>query len=518
MRAARSKGALRQRGLGARKETFGDGGNDEQIVTTSVAGALPRGRSAVALPRPRGADRPGGTSLAAVDALWTARFTADPAATGILNLARGRALETYRAAGADEAADRLAASLFAGDAVTGLAIEGLLGGRDIVDAAIALADASFDATITTGLMEIFLRASSSPLLGSLPPLFAIETSLRLLALFGVASEASLWTSHQPGRLECVVSIGDEEPSRRMRLAARLALAAGPALASTRRSQIRAIPVYRWGRPEGVLVARVVPEFRTVAGAFLSEAATSISPLLERSYLLDRTVQRERALVAGSERRLMRLGFDLHDGPIQDVLAAAADLRRLRDDVYPFIAAEQRESAHRRFDDLTTRLVDLDQELRELAHSLESRSAASRPIEEVLHREVETFTQRTGIVARLAVEGNYAFLSSAQRVALFRAVQESLTNAREHSEATCVDIRLRCRRSWTELRVFDDGKGFNVEPGLASAAKRGRLGLVGIGERVRMLGGRFEIESAPGGPTILAVTLPRWEPLDPTTAG
>jgi signal transduction histidine kinase len=115
---------------------------------------------------------------------------------------------------------------------------------------------------------------------------------------------------------------------------------------------------------------------------------------------------------------------------------------------------------------------------------------------------------------LTVEGNHTFLTSAQRVALFRAVQESLTNVREHSGASRVDIRLRGRRSWTELRIVDDGKGFGVEQGLASAAKRGRLGLIGLSERVRMLGGTFEIESAPGGPTTLAVTLPRWESLNP----
>ena len=77
--------------------------------------------------------------------------------------------------------------------------------------------------------------------------------------------------------------------------------------------------------------------------------------------------------------------------------------------------------------------------------------------------------------------------------------------------------LRCRRAWTELTVADDGCGFSVEPGLARAARRGRLGLIGIHERVRMLGGTFRIDSAEGGPTTLTVTLPRWEPLDPAAA-
>ena len=74
------------------------------------------------------------------------------------------------------------------------------------------------------------------------------------------------------------------------------------------------------------------------------------------------------------------------------------------------------------------------------------------------------------------------------------------------------MRVRARRSAIELHIWDDGMGFEVERALAKAAQRGRLGLVGIGERVRMLGGTFELESTPGGPTTLKLTLPRWEPL------
>ena len=65
----------------------------------------------------------------------------------------------------------------------------------------------------------------------------------------------------------------------------------------------------------------------------------------------------------------------------------------------------------------------------------------------------------------------------------------------------------------EVRVTDDGHGFEVGRALARAAQRGRLGIVGIGERVRMLGGTFEIDSAPGGPTILTFALPRVSPDD-----
>jgi signal transduction histidine kinase len=252
----------------------------------------------------------------------------------------------------------------------------------------------------------------------------------------------------------------------------------------------------------------------IADAFLAEVTNAIGPVLEREYLLEHSSARDRTLVAASERRLMRLGFDLHDGPIQDVLALAADVRLLQQQVYPFVLEDYREQAYGRFDDLSSRLVELDRQLREIAHSLETKSVISRPLGEILHREVDNFAERSGVKAELEIRGDPDSLSSAQRITVFRAIQEALANVREHAGATSVIVRVRARRSAIELHIWDDGMGFEVERALAKAAQRGRLGLVGIGERVRMLGGTFELESAPGGPTTLKLTLPRWEPLAP----
>ena len=151
---------------------------------------------------------------------------------------------------------------------------------------------------------------------------------------------------------------------------------------------------------------------------------------------------------------MRLGFDLHDGPIQDVLALAGETRRLREQVYPFVLETHRELAHGRFDDLSARLVELDRQLREIAHSLETKSIVSRPLGEILHREVDAFAERTGIEAEVEIRGDPDSLSSAQRITVFRAIQEALANVREHAApppSTCASgrgaARSRCR-SWT----------------------------------------------------------------------
>lgn len=485
-------------------------------MTTSVAGTLQDSQKVLPGGRRRrsSASRPAGASPLALHDFLAARVGSAHGAAPILDAARRRAQAAFRAAGGDEAADRLAASVFAGDALIGLAVEQLLDptlAREVALQLVATTDGSLDAT----LLELFLRAASDPVLADLPPLFAIETQLRLLVSFGVATDVSLWLRPRPGRIECAVSLGDDDgPSRRTRTVAKLTLARGPAATLARRAQIHSVLVKRWGRPEAALVARIASQTRSTAQVYLHETANALTPLLERAALLERSAEREQTITTGSERRLTRLGFDLHDGPIQDVIALAGEVRALRDEVYPFVVEAQRATTERRFDELVERLAELDGDLRELAHSLESRSAVSRPLEEVLHREVDAFAARTGIEARLRIDGACSFLTTSQRIALFRAVQEALSNAREHSGATTVDVRLRARRSWTELRVWDNGRGFAVEPALASAAKRGRLGIVGISERVRMLGGTFELESAPGGPTRLSISLPRWEPLDP----
>ena len=115
-----------------------------------------------------------------------------------------------------------------------------------------------------------------------------------------------------------------------------------------------------------------------------------------------------------------------------------------------------------------------------------------------------------------MRGDPESLSSSQRVALFRAIQESLSNVREHSGATEVDVRLQVRRNTVDVRVTDNGQGFEVNRALALAAERGRLGIVGIGERMRMLGGSFDVDSRPGGPTTLRFSLPRWEQFHPVS--
>jgi two-component system sensor kinase len=163
-------------------------------------------------------------------------------------------------------------------------------------------------------------------------------------------------------------------------------------------------------------------------------------------------------------------------------------------------------------ELEARIREVDHGLRELAHSLEPASLYGRTFEQLQKHEVTSFSSRTEIEADLTATGDFSTLSASQRFALLLVVKEALSNVREHSAATAARVTVTVRRDRIEGEIWDNGQGFAVERALVRAAKNGRLGLVGMGERMRLLGGKLEIHSHPGGPTLTRFTIPAWQPL------
>jgi signal transduction histidine kinase len=213
--------------------------------------------------------------------------------------------------------------------------------------------------------------------------------------------------------------------------------------------------------------------------------------------------------AAAERRLQRLRFDLHDGPQQELHLLAQDLRLFREQLLAMIADHpDRERALGRLDDLDAQLIALDADLRRLSTTLRSPLVAD-PLVQTLARVTRAFTARTGIAPRTELSGDLESLTDSQQIALLSLVREALTNVRQHSNAEHVEIAIVAGPDTVTATVRDDGTGFDLELAGPRAAESGHLGLVGMRERMRMLGGRTEINSTPGGPTIVSATLPRW---------
>jgi signal transduction histidine kinase len=277
-------------------------------------------------------------------------------------------------------------------------------------------------------------------------------------------------------------------------------------------------VQRWETPWAALVARTRIENRGTVGIYLTEAAAAMSPVVQRELVLERSAARERSLVSASERRLGRLAFDLHDGALQHIAAFGADLFLVRRELSGLLPAENEALGVSRINDLESRIWELDRVLRELAHSLEPGSLVRRPLPRVISDEVSAFTERTGIQVQQRIQGDFTDMTVSQKIALVRVVQEALTNIREHANAARVRIMITARSGRVDARVEDDGIGFHVARTLLDGAQRGRLGLVGSSERIRLLGGKFDVRSKPGGPTTVSLSLPRWRPLGVEQSG
>jgi len=264
-----------------------------------------------------------------------------------------------------------------------------------------------------------------------------------------------------------------------------------------------------GPGDGVLTLHGVDPHAVELGGLVAAAVPGVASLLERETLLDREHWRE--LVAGAvERRLARVRFDLHDGPQQDVILMAHDVRQFRDQLRPLLEGDPNQArALGRLDDLEAHLVALDGDLRRLSTSVQSPFLSPGSLVESLQRVADAFATRTGILPETDFSAELTDLSESQEITLLALVQEALSNVRKHGEASAVQISVVADPEGIRAQVTDDGRGFDPETTIARAARAGRLGIVGMHERVRMLGGQTQIESRPGGPTVVSAVLPRW---------
>lgn len=240
-------------------------------------------------------------------------------------------------------------------------------------------------------------------------------------------------------------------------------------------------------------------------ALLSERALARSQAALRDHnerLEDRVAESARELrrlaahllrVAEDERG--RLARELHDELGQQVTA-------LR---YSLAAARRSDPSGLwlRLDDLEEGLAQLNEGLRHLVTDLRPRILDERGLVPALQWLIERTAARTGLPCALTLSGATEQVVPAEpAVAVFRIVQESLTNALRHAEAGRLDVALAIDADGIEARVRDDGCGVGT-----AAPGQGGMGLLGMSERARALGGTLTLTSHPGAGTEVRVRLP-----------
>jgi len=220
---------------------------------------------------------------------------------------------------------------------------------------------------------------------------------------------------------------------------------------------------------------------------------------ERAETAEQELRRlSQELVKTQEEERRALSRELHDEVGQALTALRMDLGNLAatgaDSAGEF---EQRLAEAKRLVERTMHMV------RDLAMGLRPSMLDDLGLVPALQWQVREFTRRSGIPVDLGVDGALDALPETHRTCVFRVVQEALTNCARHAQARHVRVALHGGAAELALTVQDDGAGFEVGAGRAE----GGLGLVGIDERVRALGGTLEIVSQPRKGTLLRAVLP-----------
>jgi PAS domain S-box-containing protein len=207
----------------------------------------------------------------------------------------------------------------------------------------------------------------------------------------------------------------------------------------------------------------------------------------------------RRLVEFQEDERRHLARELHDEIGQVLSAISVNLKVVRGKVDPAAWPRLEESIG-----LVDRAVD---QVRNLSLDLRPSVLDDFGLEAALRWYVDRLAKRTGLQAHFTAESALLDVPSAVRSACYRLAQEALTNVVRHARAGEVWVHFHEGEGEVRLEVRDDGVGFEVADALQRAQRGGSLGLLGMQERVELLGGRVDIESLPGHGTTVRACLP-----------
>jgi two-component system sensor histidine kinase UhpB len=232
---------------------------------------------------------------------------------------------------------------------------------------------------------------------------------------------------------------------------------------------------------------------------IDRLASSFHGLLERIEE-ERRRSGQLAMRAQEEER-RRLARDLHDEVNQALTAILLRLEALAQETSPERAPELAELKR-----LVNQAMD---ELLNLARQLRPSALDDHGLLAALETQLKRFSARSGIEARLDTSGDPDALPDVVQTAIYRVTQEALTNVTRHAGATVVELLVAEEEGGVELRVSDDGRGFDpaVLPHVNSLTPGRGLGLIGMAERARLVGGELDVRSAPGGGTTITLRVP-----------
>ncbi len=209
------------------------------------------------------------------------------------------------------------------------------------------------------------------------------------------------------------------------------------------------------------------------------------------------------IILAQEDERKRIAREIHDGPAQSL----ANLVMRTEIAERMLDTNDLNMIRSELNDLKNQVRLGLGEIRKIIFNLRPMALDDLGLVPTLRKFVQDFEEKTKIRAVFETTGKEKRLASAMEAAMYRLAQEAFNNAFKHAEPTYVLLELVFQEDTVQLQITDNGKGFFVDQVESKARVHSQFGLVGMRERVELLQGKIEIESAPGTGTKIKIEVP-----------
>lgn len=242
--------------------------------------------------------------------------------------------------------------------------------------------------------------------------------------------------------------------------------------------------------------------REAAQEALEKSERHYGELLEKSRRMQEHLRRlTHELLSAQEEERKRISRELHDEIGQTLTAINVRLATLKKEATANTTGLKKKISS------TQRLVDRSMNIvHRFARELRPTLLDDLGLIPALHAYMKDFTRRTHIPIHFRAFAAVEQLNGDKRIVFYRVAQEAFTNVAKHAQASLVDARIRRVRGGVRMEIHDNGQSFQVQRVLLARKVR-RLGLIGMRERVEMVGGSFTVDSAPGKGTTIRAEIP-----------
>jgi len=271
-----------------------------------------------------------------------------------------------------------------------------------------------------------------------------------------------------------------------------------------------VPILSHDRVLGVLgvASADAPVFGADAAKLLEAVGQQLGVAVENARLWDDLRDKERVrgqllekVIGAQEEERKRIARELHDDTGQAITSLMVGLRAAGDACEPIVRS--------RFETLREIAAQTLESVKRMARELRPALLDDLGLTAALERYVAGYRANFGLSVDLQTVGfrDDGRLPTEVELALYRIVQESLTNIVKHAHAKNVSIVVECQAHSVVAVIEDDGRGFDVRAVLESPLEENQLGLHGMRERAELVGGRLQIESTPGAGSSVFVEIP-----------